>query len=294
MNIRLKYTKILVVSLLLFLSNTKASCQNLSQTYQFGLQAYEQQNYAAAINAYERVVFFDDADSLRPQVYYQLAQCYYNVQNYPKAQNYYDLAYNLAVTDSQKTQFTLSKVSCLLAQKDASAALTELYSIDENMVAKPFQKKIRVYYGICFFALKDFEKSQAFFLKAATDTATKIAIKNAFIRVKATNEINPKTAQWLSTFVPGLGQLYAGDLKNGLNSIALTALLAAWAGNIAQNNRPIDAILTVYPWFQRYYNGGRKHAFDIAKQAVSQRQYVIYIDILNAIAFDNALDLSQK
>jgi tetratricopeptide (TPR) repeat protein len=260
--------------------------QNLAQTYAFAQQAYTQQNDALAIETYERVLFFEAEDSLRPMVYYHLAQCYFNTKNYAKAANYYDLVYHLAQTDSQKTAITLKKIPCLLAQKQHTAALTELYSLAEQNNDPTTRQTIDFYYGVTFFAMNEFEKSQQYFINAVTDTAAKIAIAQAFIQNKTIDKLKPQTAQWLSTFVPGLGQFYAGDAKNGLNSMVLTGIMGVWAISVARSGTYLDAVFTVLPWFQRYYNGGRERSKIIAEQAIAQRRYQIYIQLLNAVAFD--------
>jgi hypothetical protein len=75
---------------------------------------------------------------------------------------------------------------------------------------------------------------------------------------------SPDDARGLSTFIPGLGQIYAGDWRNGLNAFILSGGLEAaiiyklWNGYIG------DAYIIYTFLFRRYYTGNRYHAERIA------------------------------
>lgn len=78
---------------------------------------------------------------------------------------------------------------------------------------------------------------------------------------------SPATARWLSTFIPGLGQLYAGDVKNGLHALGLNAA-NGWVIvlNIIKQDY-VSAALFALGFAERYYAGNRFHAAEAAVQA---------------------------
>lgn len=75
-----------------------------------------------------------------------------------------------------------------------------------------------------------------------------------------------QTARWLSTLLPGLGQVYSGRYGSAVNALVINAVMgtllvkAAIAGDVSD-------LLLVGPFFERYYSGNRYWAGEFAKQA---------------------------
>jgi len=46
----------------------------------------------------------------------------------------------------------------------------------------------------------------------------------------------------------------------------------------------LDGILSVMPWYQRYYLGGINSAYDIAVQKINDKRTLIYHSILEEVA----------
>ncbi|NJK95024.1 MAG: hypothetical protein HC905_09040 [Bacteroidales bacterium] len=60
---------------------------------------------------------------------------------------------------------------------------------------------------------------------------------------------NPRTASILSLCFPGLGQFYAGDIKNGINSLLLTTALVSLGVKISLEQSIWDGIFLLCPGF---------------------------------------------
>jgi hypothetical protein len=84
----------------------------------------------------------------------------------------------------------------------------------------------------------------------------------------------------MSIFLPGLGQFYAGDIKNGLNSLLLTGGFFTIGFIVAINYSLVDAMVAVVPWIQRYYVGGYNRAAGIAENKKKSKQDKVYQAIL--------------
>ena len=106
-------------------------------------------------------------------------------------------------------------------------------------------------------------------------------IDSLFVVLESIKGPKPKKARILSTFLPGLGQLYAGDIKNGINSFVLTGVLFVLGINTAINLTLLDALMTVAPWFQRYYMGGYNRAENIAAEKFKEKQNRVFLSILS-------------
>jgi len=82
----------------------------------------------------------------------------------------------------------------------------------------------------------------------------------------------PKVAGVLSIVIPGSGQLYAGDYKNAVNSFLLVAVFAAIGTDMFIRYAWYDSLISVFPWFLRYYTGGYKNAMKIAEQKRTEKR----------------------
>ena len=71
---------------------------------------------------------------------------------------------------------------------------------------------------------------------------------------------SPNRARKLSTFLPGLGQFYAGAFKAGVNALALNALNSYFVGSRIQQKKYGDALLFASVIWWRYYKGNKVHA----------------------------------
>lgn len=253
----------------------------MEETVAFADIQQQMGHHEIAIQAYKRALYFQDK-SFEKNIFNRVASSYYGLQNYKDAAKYYDLAYAYERDDKAKTEITLNKAFCLLLEKEYSLALLELFALDEDLTEE--QKGQQNFYSaIAYYGMNDFEKSEQFF-KACVQTdeqrdeITRLFDKNEKIR------LNPKTAKTLSMILPGLGQFYAGDIKNGLNSMLLAGGLITLGIYTSIQFTIFDAIISIGPWYQRYYTGGFKKAEIIAQEKVYKKREVIYRQIIDIIA----------
>ena len=93
-----------------------------------------------------------------------------------------------------------------------------------------------------------------------------------------------KVAGLLSTFLPGLGQAYAGDWKNGLNALLLNGVLGYITLDAAIERDYDDALLSFCFLFYRYYSGNRYRAVEAA-QTFNDRENRRHVErILQALS----------
>ena len=78
---------------------------------------------------------------------------------------------------------------------------------------------------------------------------------------------SPGFAKFLSTFVPGAGQLYAGRPRSALNAFLLNAVTVGIVTGLATDGESLEAGLFVAFFGIRYYNGNRHHAARLAREA---------------------------
>jgi len=254
--------------------------QDLGETFKFGKEQFLYGNSNSAAIAFERVLFFSE-DSFQVASLNYLGEIELRNAKPLEAANYFQRAYNLEQDRNKQVGYLLKKCSSLLEAGQIDYALIDLLSI-ENEVEDSLRKTKYLLQGIAHFSRMSFPESHQSFLLAIDEKETikKNKIDSLFIKLEAIKGPKPKKARILSTIFPGLGQLYAGDIKNGINSFILTGGLIILGLNTAINLSLLDALMTVAPWFQRYYMGGFNRAEKIAAEKFKEKQNRIFIEIL--------------
>lgn len=235
--------------------------QGVEQTLALGHRMYGMQQYERASRYFKRVTFFGN-DSIRTITYPLLASCYLKTGNYSQSLFYYQLALNTTKSDSLYNEYVFSRALCNILMHDYDLALREIYSFNDYGSAY-FQRKYHFYLGVVFLKKNDPVRSQHHFTYASRNSDEFSMITKAFNAAEL-NSPNPLTAKVLSIFVPGLGQLYAGDPSDAANSFLLNAGLGTLLIAVALNQTFLDGLLTVGPWLQRYHAGGYNKAERIA------------------------------
>lgn len=270
------------VIVLIFIINQWHSvlfAQSLDQTFRFGEQMYAEKAWTSAMEAYKRTMFFDSLQTYSKIIYPKIAQSFYELNKYVEASEYYDLAYYSETNDSLKQTYLLKKASCQLVLKQYQFAQIELLNLDDHIPASLKNEKVFLE-AMTHFSLAEFDESKLSFKKIIADSSV---VNQLFAKNLKIEKINPRKARIMSMIVPGLGQLYAGDIKNGLNSMILTGGLFAIGIRSGLINGPLDASISVLPWFQRYYQGGFKKAEAIAIAKKEEKRYEVFNQLLNEV-----------
>lgn len=253
--------------------------QNIEDTILLANKFYETSEYSNAIEVYKRILFFDEEGTYGPKVYRKIADCFYETEAYTEAANYYELAYFVEENEGVKNDIILQKASCYLLSKDYLSTQEELFALGMSLNEEQrFTSKF--YEAMLYFALEDFEQSEALFKEISADT---LAVHTIFLQNDKVSRFSPKKAKTLSIIFPGLGQFYAGDIKNGINSMLLTSGLFYLGIRSAINTTFLDAAISVMPWFQRYYTGGFNKAEAIAIAKKQQRRYEVFNNLLSEV-----------
>ncbi|MFW6019163.1 MAG: tetratricopeptide repeat protein [Bacteroidales bacterium] len=274
-----KYILIISCVLLFFISG---KAQDLDMTYRYAHKQMQIGNYDNAIAAYRRVLFFDSANQYNERAYFHVARCYKKAGELDKAHYFYDLAFNTVEQDSMKNEVILNKTFLYILQEQANFAMMELAGMQDSL-SERFRKEKYFYNGIIHFQTEKFDQSKQYFQKALNEDGNFPVSKldSLFNELEKINKRNPKLTRYLSLFLPGLGQLYAGYPKEAINSFMLST--ASWGLYFYTLNQYtlFDAVLSIYPWFHRYYLGGHARAGMLAMQKIQQERDQIFVELLD-------------
>lgn len=233
-----------------------ASAQSLSMVLVQADSLLARGDYFSALKLYDRVLFFDDS-AFAANSYEKIAKCYFLNRQYDKAANYYGIAGKSAQTNSQVIGLFEKRTVSLILSEEFLLAREELLEMPEAYLQTP--------QGILLMALTMYgnqETESAFneFSRLENIKSKSRELLRLKKRLSRSERKNPKTARILSMIIPGSGQVYAGDWRNGINSLLLTGGLFTLGVYTIGAAGFIDGILMVGPWYQRYYTGGFKRA----------------------------------
>ncbi|MGE5355597.1 MAG: hypothetical protein ACM3PT_05100 [Deltaproteobacteria bacterium] len=233
-----------------FLFSSILSSQDYYATLQFADQKYLEGNYELALKTYQRLAFFNDSSD--PGLFIKVADLAFVHDNFDLAQANYGFAYNQTENDSLKRELIFKKAYCQMLDHKYEFAIIDLLTLDDTIAET--KQRVNFYLGTCYFGLEDFEQSKSYF-KECIDPAHHYELEKLFSK-KSLFSPNPKKARIMSTIFPGTGQFYSGYYRDGINSFFLSATLIGIFVNSINTYNPLYAIVTVMPWFQRYYTGG--------------------------------------
>ncbi len=284
----MKYIMRLYILLLTIIISYNLYSQDFKQTIDFADKQFENANYQLAVKEYQRALFFAEGNQV-DYLYKQIAKAFFINKQFNQAQYFYELSYKTAKNDSVKTKMLFKKVQCLVLLHRFNSALIELYNLPDSL-SDFYTNKKDFYLAISYFGLRDFKKSEKYFTKLAKNNINKHKISSLFNNKKAMYRPNPKTAKTLSKILPGLGQLYIGDLKNSLNSLSLTGGLAYLGYYLSIQYTYFDGIITVLPWFTRYYRGGYTKTYRRANKKLQNKRRKVFLQILDIIREERGND----
>ncbi len=259
------------------------SAQTAEETLLFAREQVASGNKTLALKTYQRVLYFG-GDPYRHECQSQLATLYADLGDFEKSVFYCDLIYQSAASDSIRYEALFQKTGMLMLQKQYKKALLELFSLPQKL-PEPWMSRKRLYLGAAHFGIREFDLARADLLPffAPEDTEGRATFEKLMRQAERVSQKSPKTARILSMVLPGAGQFYAGDIKNGINSLLLNALLGYWFVATGISYTFVDAAATVTPWLFRYYGGGIRRAGEILEKKKEERLRKVFREVLAEI-----------
>jgi tetratricopeptide (TPR) repeat protein len=262
-----------IALLILFLTTRLSAQDSFVISGAFADSLYTKENYSAAIKEYQRYLFQNNIQDA--SIYMKVGDAYGKLNNWNQAELFFDKAYFEANSDSIRLRATIKKASALVGQKRYLDAQVELFQIDRLNTGSAIQE-IHFLEGIIYFALNDYEKSQQSFTQIVNSDSLKVGeLNDLYADINQLEKPKLRTARILSSIIPGSGQLYAGNGQEALNSLLLTGGLISLGVVMAIQISYVDALITIIPWFQRYYFGGLENVDELVahKKAVKKEEF---------------------
>lgn len=255
-----------------------------SQQYRYAEQLFGSGDYQAARRAYKRLLFDHPDTQLRDAADYRIAESYYH-QNLPELAERRFQEFSATHLNSPLrfwSQLMLGQLH-FDAEKYALARtmLFELLNRSKDVEITAAAHYLR---GWCYVHTSDWNKAITEFRRADASEVNHPQRRKA--RQLADTVLNetplslksPEMAGWFSTIIPGSGQLYTGNVKEGIFAAAVTGTFIYLAADAVRERRYVDcAGISLVGW--HFYWGNRTDARRLASEYNGQREQE-FIEIL--------------
>jgi tetratricopeptide (TPR) repeat protein len=241
---------------------------------------YNEANYGQAILEAKRAAFFND--SLKKPVSIFLAICYEHMEIYDEAINNLTIASEYESNDSLYKELIFKKINLYLRSRQPGYALIELSQLDNNRSVY-FSIKQDLYYALAYFQINDFNNSKKYsekLLKKYTGYDS-CYISKFFIKAIRNSNKSTLIPALSSAIIPGSGQLIDGYYRDAANSFILNATLVAVTCFSFVRLKPLDAIITMFPFVHRYYLSNIFIARDLAVKKQEKVKVEKYNELLD-------------
>lgn len=273
-----------IIYLISLLYAVTVTGQKQEESFQIALKNFHLEKYDLCIPYFKRVAFFE-SDNIENLNY--LAESYQQIKSYDNALVHYSLIYNLLTNDSLKNEVCFEMAKCYISEDKYDYAEIEILNIKE--LNNYFKSRKNYYLFLIYLYKGEFELSKNYFLNISEFSDANInQIERSFSHLeKKIRRSNPKFASALSMVIPGSGQVYSGNFSSGINSLLLTTTALSIFTIISFRYSPIEAILSVFPYYQRYYIGGVLNAINFVEEKNRIRYHKTVIELNSIISLEN-------
>lgn len=274
---------ILILGFWISFFKAPVSAQESAPIAVFAEKAYTEGNFDLALKEFLRAHFMGEKSPSIP-ISKRVSDLFVWKKDYQLAIQYLDYYYFENKGDvTLQGQITLDKVKIHLLQNDTKAALYEVFQVN----TRRFPDKDRLTFYTALALMADHQIVEGFkYIKKLSyiDPKDYIALDALEKKMVKNDARNPNNARWWSILVPGLAQVIYGDPADGLTSFALLAGLSYVMIDVGLTLSWPDALLSVGPWWGRYYIGGVGNAVDQATRHKEEKGKLLMADLLDLLA----------
>lgn len=247
-----------------------AKSQTAEETYAAGWNYVLQKQTDTGLDLINRATYFNPS-LLSPTSCFVLGDTLFYQQKFDLADTYYARGYDGSDADSNTDE--------ILVKMARSAYFIKKYETSLKYLKKTKIKKTyeyNYYMFIDLWSLKNYDSCLHYLKIIIPDSIYYNTIKK---KLKHIDHISPQKALVMSLFLPGLGQAYAHDYKNAVNSLGLNSVFVYAMIHTFNRYSWLEMVMGVLPWWERYYRGGAIHAKDIAQKYKAEKARKLLLEV---------------
>lgn len=225
--------------------------------------------YEEAITEYQRYIFFNKTGEEVSYAYYKIGLAYRNLRNFEKSLNALELSAGAAFSDTTKDERKIDIAVNLIASREYSKAKFILLKLISFSEIPEIRKKASLFLGIAHLYCYEWESAKdalEIYFKENGKSKTVFLIDSLLSQAENVNYKSPTTAKWLSTFIPGTGQIYAGNSGSGINALVLNGANIYFIIYKLLKEEYGNAYIIYFFLFRRYYLGNIYNAGKEARE----------------------------
>jgi len=255
-----------LLAILFLVSLSSRSGAQAIQPLDLAESLYKAGSYNEAITEYKRHLFFRE-DDRTPEIYHRIGLCFRNLGDWTNAESMTKMAIELQGDDSLRSAYYMDLVIIYMAAGNYPAAELRLLKLVSFADQPTIRRRASFFRMVNFIYQKKWEACrEALNTGSALNEPAATAILMAMLEKYMKSRKSPSTAKWLSTFVPGLGQLYAGHPWSAINAGAINGFLGYNLFNQIRIGAPVSDIGYWVFVFERFWSGNRNRAALLVNQ----------------------------
>jgi TM2 domain-containing membrane protein YozV len=214
--------------------------------------------YEEAITEYERYIHFDSPEKDVSYAYYKIGLSYRNLHNLRKSSNALESSAQSTSSDSVRDERKIDMAVNYIAGGQYSEAKFLLLKLLSFSKTREIRRKSALFLGVANLYTFQWESAKdalkAYFEEGGN---TKFArtVDSLLSSAEKLSYKSPTTARWLSTFIPGAGQIYSGNAGDGINAMVLNGSIIYFITYKLLKEEYGNAYIIYFFLFRRYYFG---------------------------------------
>lgn len=241
-----------------------------------------------ALLEYERIIYSTNDNEIRTQALIKKSECYILLQDFSSAEKNLQRVFYSGLSDSLQYVARYNTAFYAFLNKNYNQSISELVMID-NFLPDSIKINSYILYALVLNENREWDKAkekiqQWINYTYNSNTTVKDSLLNTinilYNSKKYPKYKNPEKAHLLSSFVPGLGQIYSGYFFDAVFSVFMQLsgiAIAAYGVFVAKYY--FTGIILGYGIFQRFYIAGTKRAEFLANKHnyLTARKYNDYL-----------------
>jgi tetratricopeptide (TPR) repeat protein len=241
--------------------------------------------YQPAITEYKRYLYFHASDENTAQIHYRIGTCYRYIQDHKQAAGAFRRAIELSKNDSLRAEYKIALGVMFIASGNYSSAEMIFLRLASFSKIRSIRTKAAFFLGVNYIYRHKWKEVKIYLEEnmLSSDSLENIKLRSLLEKAADSRYKSPTLAKWLSTFIPGLGQIYAGKPLQALNAMAINAATGYFLFNTIDKHPSVIEIFSYGSLFHRYWAGNRNNAEQYTRESNEKKDAELEAELLQAI-----------
>jgi tetratricopeptide (TPR) repeat protein len=237
---------------------------------------FQAENYDASATEYQRFLFFAREHPAAYYAYYRLGLAEYRLGRFEEAIRAFRQSAQSSTASSNHRRNTSYRLGlAYLEANQLERAKLEVLSLAMSARDTVLATQASVIVGLAYAFQDRWEQADEMWQRAVVLQKDNEPFQRKIARAQAVADqldtqptlASPAKAKWASTFLPGSGQVYAGNVRDGLSALAVNTGTSYMVYRSLSAGSYISAVTLATSLWWRYYQGNRNRAADAAARA---------------------------